>query len=86
MGSKNRCNFFSTEFFDRQIQSKNEKVTFSTVSPCGKLSRKRPFSTDESDCVINGLGFDFDNFGVNTHVLCKLRDTPAVRFYRCTIL
>ena len=67
IGSKNTCKTFSTELFDWRIQSKmtsfsqskkdeSKKPFFDCVrKPYWGFSRKRPFSTDKSDCVINGL-------------------------------
>ena len=54
IGSKNPCKTFSTEFFDWR----SEKVEYRFIRldpPVGILSRKRPFSTDKSDCIRNGL-------------------------------
>ena len=63
---------FSPEFFDRQIQSKNltfstgspsrknqsKKLFFDCArKPDLGFSRKRPFSTDKSDCVRNDLKY-----------------------------
>ena len=57
MGSKNRCNIFSTEFLDWHIQSKkveSKKLFFDCVRrPDLGFSRRSPFSTDRSDCVGN---------------------------------
>ena len=71
IGSKNTCKTFSTEFFDWRVQSKkstfstggsqskkveSKKPFFDCVrKPDLGFSRKRPFSTDKSDCIRNGL-------------------------------
>ena len=71
IGSKNTCRTFSTEFFDskkssfstgsasRNSQSKkveSKKPFFDCVrKPDLSFSPKRPFSTDKSDCIRNGL-------------------------------
>ena len=70
IGSRNTCKTFSTEFFDWRIQSKkssfstgfasrtsqSKKLFFDCVrKPDLGFSRKRPFSTDKSDCKRNSL-------------------------------
>ena len=34
------------------------------------------------DSVYSYVSCEFDKFGADRHLLCKLRDTPAARFYR----
>ena len=60
IGSKNKCETFSIEFcaWIPQSESSVEKSCpfFDCVrKPDLGFSRKRPFSTDKSDCVRNGL-------------------------------
>ena len=69
IGSKNTCKTFSSEFFDwsqskkssfstgsASRNSQSKKPFFDCVKkPDLGFIRKRPFSTDKSDCVRNGL-------------------------------
>ena len=77
IGSKNTCKTFSTELFDwshpvekvgffdwiRQSQFSVEKALFRLRKKARfGLQSKRPFSTDKSDCVRNGLTLLFLSF------------------------
>ena len=57
---------FSTGSASRNSQSKkveSKKPVFDCVrKPDLGFSRKRPLSTDKSDCIINGLSFSFRSF------------------------
>ena len=73
---------FSTGSASRNSWSKkveSKKPFFDCVrKPDLGFSRKRPFSTDKSNCIRNGLSCEFDNFRVDTH-RCKLHNISFVR-------
>ena len=63
MGSKNWCKLFRLEVFDwirrsefsvEKVESKKPFVDHVRKPDLG-FSRKRPFLTDKSDCIRNGL-------------------------------
>ena len=95
MRAENRCKTFSTEFFDsknstfstrsasRNPQSKkveSKKPFFDRVrKPERGFSRKRPFSTDKSDSIRNGLRLR--GFRRNSY-LQAVCDTPIASIYQ----
>ena len=78
--SKTNVKLFRLEFFDWQIQSKksvkqveSKELFFDCVrKPDFGVSRKKPFSTDKSDCVRNSLASESPSEVYSTRLVLVL--------------